>query len=112
MRVDGYVFLSLISHSRSLITQKRKVVSNCKRVVGRLSDPAGVEPKTPYLVSFRAGVIIANSSEPATIADGARTLSLGQHNWAILQKGLSDVIEVTEEQIKEAVRLLFRPEPP
>ena len=57
--------------------------------------------------SLRAGVIIANAAEPATIADGARTLSLGQHNWAILQKGLADVIEVTEDQIKEAVRLLF-----
>jgi len=57
--------------------------------------------------SFRSGHIIANESEPATIADGVRTLSLGQHNWVILREGLADVIEVTEEQIKEAVRLLF-----
>jgi threonine dehydratase len=57
--------------------------------------------------SLRAGVLIANEAEPATIADGARTLSLGRHNWAILREGLADVIEVTEDQIKEAVRLLF-----
>jgi len=50
---------------------------------------------------------VANGNEPQTIADGVRTLSLGQHNWRILQNGLAGIIEVTEEQIKEAVRLLF-----
>ena len=69
----------------------------------------GVEPllANDGARSLRAGTIIANDTEPATIADGVRTLSLGQHNWAILREGLADVIEVTEEQIKEAVRLLF-----
>jgi threonine dehydratase len=57
--------------------------------------------------SFRSGTLLANEAEPATIADGVRTLSLGRHNWEILRKGLADVIEVTEGQIKEAVRLLF-----
>jgi threonine dehydratase len=57
--------------------------------------------------SLRAGRIIANESEPQTIADGVRTLSVGHHNWAILQSGLAGVIEVTEDRIKEAVRLLF-----
>ncbi len=57
--------------------------------------------------SLLAGKIIANQSEPATIADGARTLSLGQHNWKILQSGLSGVIVATESEIEEAVRLLF-----
>jgi len=57
--------------------------------------------------SLRAGCIVANDAEPTTIADGVRTLSLGRHNWAILRDGLAGVIEVTEEQIVEAVRLLF-----
>jgi threonine dehydratase len=57
--------------------------------------------------SLRAGKIIANDNEPQTIADGTRTLSVGQHNWAILREGLSRIIEVSEEHIKEAVRLLF-----
>jgi len=57
--------------------------------------------------SLRAGRIIANETEPQTIADGVRTVSVGQHNWAILREGLSRIIEVSEEQIKEAVRLLF-----
>src|SRR5258706_507217 len=31
--------------------------------------------------SLRAGHIIVNETEPQTIADGARTVSVGQHNW-------------------------------
>jgi threonine dehydratase len=57
--------------------------------------------------SLRSGRLLANTTEPPTIADGVRTLSLGQHNWAILRAGLEGIVEVTEEQIKESVRLLF-----
>ncbi len=57
--------------------------------------------------SLRAGKIIRNEAEPATIADGARTISLGNHNWQIIEKGISKIVEVSEENIKEAVRLLF-----
>lgn len=57
--------------------------------------------------SLRAGHIIENSVEPQTIADGARTPSLGKHNWAILQNGLEGIVEVPEEKIIEATRLLF-----
>ncbi|HVB55090.1 MAG TPA: pyridoxal-phosphate dependent enzyme [Candidatus Acidoferrales bacterium] len=58
--------------------------------------------------SLKAGKIIRNEAEPRTIADGARTLSLGEHNWRILQRELKDIVEVPEEMIVEAVRLLFR----
>jgi threonine dehydratase len=57
--------------------------------------------------SFRAGHIVSQPDESNTIADGARMLRLGDHNWEILSHGLSGVIEVTEEQIMEGVRLLF-----
>ncbi len=57
--------------------------------------------------SLRAGKIIANENEPQTIADGARTLSLGKHNWAIIEKGVTEIIEVSDEEIIEATRLLF-----
>jgi threonine dehydratase len=57
--------------------------------------------------SLRAGKIIANEIEPATIADGARTVSLGRHNWEIIQKGVNDIVEVSEEKIVEAARLCF-----
>lgn len=57
--------------------------------------------------SFQARRIIRNDFEPQTIADGARTISLGEQNWEILSKGLNGVVEVSEENIIEAVRLLF-----
>ena len=57
--------------------------------------------------SFRAGELIANKIEPQTIADGARTLSLGKRNWEILRTGLQDILEVSEDGIKAGVRMLF-----
>ena len=57
--------------------------------------------------SFRTGRLIRNESEPQTLADGARTVSLGDRNWTILKDQLAGIVEVSEEQIVEAVRLLF-----
>ena len=57
--------------------------------------------------SFRAGHIVEQSGESTTIADGARVLRIGDLNWEILSQGLAGVIEVSEDQIKEGVRLLF-----
>ncbi|HYS69488.1 MAG TPA: threonine/serine dehydratase [Gemmatimonadaceae bacterium] len=57
--------------------------------------------------SFRAGHIVSLPDESNTIADGARVLRIGDRNWEILSHGLAGVIEVTEEQIMEGVRLLF-----
>lgn len=56
--------------------------------------------------SLRAGQIVRSATEGATIADGARTLSLGAHNWAILEHGLAGIVEVDEGEIREGVRLL------
>ena len=57
--------------------------------------------------SFRSGQLTANETEPMTIADGARTLSLGKLNWPIIKNGVTDFIEVSEEKIAEAIRLYF-----
>src|SRR5262245_33163934 len=57
--------------------------------------------------SLREGRIVVNENEPQTIADGARTVSIGEHNWAVLKDGLEGIVEVPEENIKEGVRLLF-----
>ncbi len=57
--------------------------------------------------SLRSGTIESNPSESSTIADGARTPSIGRHNWPILRDGLAGVIEVPEEAICDGVRLLF-----
>ena len=56
--------------------------------------------------SLRAGHIVKSATEGATIADGARTLALGEHNWAILEHGLAGIVEVDEGEIREGVRLL------
>lgn len=70
----------------------------------------GAEPQmaNDASLSFRAGKIIANEHEPTSIADGARTLSVGLNNWPLLQSGLTDIIEVPEELIEETVRVLFK----
>jgi threonine dehydratase len=58
--------------------------------------------------SLRSGHLIRNEHEPATIADGARTVSLGKLNWEILQHGLTDIIEVPDELTSKALRHCFR----
>ncbi len=79
------------------------------RSAGRKTPVLGAEPllANDAARSLRAGKIMTNETETLTIADGARTLSVGQHNWAVLREGLAGVVEVTEEQIREGVRLLF-----
>lgn len=57
--------------------------------------------------SLRAGLVVANESEPETIADGARTLKLGHLNWEILRDGLEGIVEVNEREIEAATRALF-----
>lgn len=76
---------------------------------GRETETWGAEPLmgNDAARSLREGRLIANEAEPMSIADGARTLSLGINNWEILQSGLAGIVEVSEENIKRAVRLLF-----
>ncbi|MCS6775763.1 MAG: pyridoxal-phosphate dependent enzyme, partial [Chthonomonadaceae bacterium] len=57
--------------------------------------------------SLRAGQLIRNDQEPQTIADGARNIGVGVRNWEILRRGIRAIVEVPEEAIREAVRLLF-----
>ena len=57
--------------------------------------------------SLRAGQLLANETEPTTIADGARTISLGKLNWEIIKDSVADIIEVADEKIAEAVGMYF-----
>ncbi len=57
--------------------------------------------------SLQKGEIIRNESESNTIADGARTISIGEHNWEIIKDGVSEIIEVSEDNIKESLRSYF-----
>jgi threo-3-hydroxy-L-aspartate ammonia-lyase len=79
------------------------------REAGADIDVIGAEPllANDAARSLRAGEIIANDQEPDTIADGARTLSLGMLNWEILRKGLQQIVEVPEDVIRKAVRMAF-----
>jgi threonine dehydratase len=76
---------------------------------GKSTEIYGAEPAMANDVarSFRAGELIANESEPQTIADGARTVSAGKINWPIIRDGVRDVLEVSETQIVESVKLYF-----
>jgi len=57
--------------------------------------------------SLRSGQLVRNEHEPGTIADGARTLSLGALNWEILKQGIADIIEVPDVLTLEALRSYF-----
>ena len=50
-------------------------------------------------LSIQKGVLCVNEKEPQTIADGARTVSLGHRNWKILKEGLHGIFEITESEI-------------
>ena len=49
--------------------------------------------------SLRSGRLERNEAEGETLCDGARTLSLGARNFAILRRGLAGIVEVEEAYI-------------
>jgi threonine dehydratase len=57
--------------------------------------------------SLQSGQLMRNEHEPDTIADGARTLSLGVLNWEIIQRGITDIIAVPDAVTLEALRRYF-----
>lgn len=83
------------------------VTSFCRN--GKTTAVIGAEPLlgNDAARSLKAGRLVVNETEPLTLADGARTLSLGNLNWPIIQKSVSEIIEVSEAKIAEAVRLYF-----
>jgi threonine dehydratase len=58
--------------------------------------------------SLHSGQLQHNEHEPATVADGARTLSLGKINWEIVRQGVDDIIEVPDDVTLDALRRYFR----
>lgn len=57
--------------------------------------------------SLREGRLVALPQEPATIADGTRTLSVGKINWEIIRRGIRRIVEVPEDKIAEGLRTLY-----
>jgi threonine dehydratase len=78
--------------------------------LGAQAEIIGAEPLpgNDAARSLHSGQLIRNEQEPATVADGARTLSLGKLNWGILQRGIADIIEVPDSLTLQALRHCFR----
>jgi threonine dehydratase len=80
----------------------------------RLSKPSvkliGVEPElaADAQASLRAGKIVEFSAEQVsrTSADGLRTQSVGPINFEHIQKYVDDIVTVSEDEIREAMRRL------
>jgi threonine dehydratase len=74
-----------------------------------LTEIIGAEPSPgdDAARSLRSGQLICNEHEPDTIADGARTLSLGELNWEIMQRGVTAIIAVPDVVTLEALRRYF-----
>ena len=77
--------------------------------LGAKTEIVGAEPipGNDAARSLRSGHLIRNEQEPPTVADGARTLSLGTLNWEILRQGIADIIEVPDNLTLEALRSYF-----
>jgi threonine dehydratase len=61
----------------------------------------GVEPALAddAARSLAAGHIVALTETPKTIADGVRTLQIGEHTWSVIQQLVDEILTVTEEEI-------------
>ncbi len=85
------------------------IISGIKESERTKTTVIGAEPEiaNDASLSLKAGRLIANTIEPQTIADGARTISLGKHNWEIVRHNLRQIIEVPDEKIKAAVKMIY-----
>lgn len=65
----------------------------------------GVEPRAGNdgEQSFRSGQIVT-IDPPKTIADGARTLAIGQRNFAIIRERVRDIVSVNDDALLDAVK--------
>ena len=69
------------------------------------ADVYGVEPAAGNdgEQSFRSGRIVS-IDPPDTIADGARTLAIGQRNFAVMRERVKDVVSVDDAALLDAVK--------
>ena len=80
----------------------------------KLSNPQvrviGVEPElaADAQASLRAGRIVSFPAEQVsqTLADGLRTQSVGAINFEHIRAYVDDIVSVTEDEIREAIRVL------
>ncbi len=76
---------------------------------GHKTELCGAEPLlgNDAARSLAAGRLIRNEQEPMSLADGARTISVGNRNWEIIKDGVSKIYEVTEDGIRNALFAYF-----
>lgn len=80
----------------------------------KLSNPKvkviGVEPElaADAQASLRAGRVVSFSAEQVTrtLADGLRTQSIGAINFEHIRAYVDDIVSVTEDEIRETIRVL------
>jgi threonine dehydratase len=87
------------------------LLSGCAIAAGHLSPATkviGVEPAAgdDGARSFRTGKLV-HIDVPQTIADGARTQSLGAITFPLVLRHVSDIISVSDAQLVEAMRFLW-----
>jgi threonine dehydratase len=76
---------------------------------GREVPVFGAEPATgdDAYRSLAEGRIVALERAPATIADGVRTLRLGDRPWSILREGCAGIVLVGDDALREALALVW-----
>ncbi|GAB3442648.1 threo-3-hydroxy-L-aspartate ammonia-lyase [Massilia solisilvae] len=84
------------------------LLAGCALAAATLSPSCkviGVEPEAGNdgQQSLRSGQIV-DIPVPQTIADGAQTTHLGQHNFAVIQRFVDDIVTVSDEQLKATMR--------
>lgn len=84
------------------------LLAGCALATATLSPSCkviGVEPEAGNdgQQSLRSGQIV-DIPVPQTIADGAQTTHLGQHNFAVIQRFVDDIVTVSDEQLKATMR--------
>ncbi len=85
-------------------------VATAIKLSNRSVKVIGVEPElaADAQASLRAGKIVKFPADALsqTIADGLRTQSIGPINFEHIRRYVHDIVTVTEDEIREAVRLL------
>jgi threonine dehydratase len=87
-------------------------IAGAIKLSGSKAKVIGVEPElaNDAQQSFRSGNIVQLSAErvSSTLADGLRTQSIGQHNFEHIRAFVDDIITITEDAIREAVRRIVK----
>lgn len=87
-------------------------IASAIKLSGSHAKVIGVEPElaNDAQQSFRSGKIVQLPAErvSSTLADGLRTQSIGQRNFEHMRAFVDDIITVTENEIREAVRRMVK----